>query len=324
MKLKSEELPAVSVIVIGRNEAQNLPVTIQSIRLMNYPQDRLEVIYVDTDSTDGSAGVARSLGLKVYEEHSDFPSAAKARNRGWREAKYDIVHFVDGDMVVDPFYLEQAVKHLEQDHVACVIGQLWERHASNNIIAHILDYSWKVKELGSVNAPGAGGTFIKSILQEIGGYNSDLLRGEETELGFRLRELGYRILMIDHIMGTHDYGIHSVRGLCVRFYRIGHNFANVLLLPPSASLAAERRSAQRSAIEGIFAVFIFVGLACFRLWHIFPVLPILLASYVLARYWQPARLRYLRISYFMLDYFFKPVVWFGMAKKLFTQWILRR
>jgi cellulose synthase/poly-beta-1,6-N-acetylglucosamine synthase-like glycosyltransferase len=318
------DLPSISMVIIGRNEAKNLPNCIQSIREMEYPKDLYEVLYVDTDSCDGSPEIARSISVTVFEERSNLPTSGRARNRGWQEAKYDIVHFVDGDMTVDPFYLKQAVRYLKFDNVACVIGKLKELHSSHNFFSRIFEYPWKVKQTGFVDAPGAGGTFKKSVLQRVGGYKGNLLRGEEPELGFRLRDLGYRILMIDHVMGTHDYGIHTIGELCVHFQRIGRNFANVLLLPPSTSLAAERHSAQRSLIEGILAIFVLVGMAYFYLWHFIPVLPILLASYVLARYWQPARLRYLRISYFMLDYFFKPVVWFGMGKYLFTHWMQRR
>ena len=318
------ELPGVSIVVIGRNEAGNLPKCIQSIREMEYPKNLYEVLYVDTGSCDGSPDIARSLSVIVSEVHNDLRTPGSARNRGWQEARYEIVHFVDGDMTVDPCYLKEAVKYLMFDNVACVIGKLIEEHSSHNLVSFIFEYPWKIRQAGFVDAPGAGGTFKKAVLQQVGGYRGNLMRGEEPELGMRLRDLGYRILMLEHPMGTHDYGIHNVRDLCTRFQEIGNNFASILLLPPSSSLAAERLSAQRSAIEGVLAASILVGLMSFRLWHLFPVFPILLALYVLTRYWQPARFRYSRISYFMLDYFLKPVVWFGMATYLFSRWMLHR
>ena len=79
-----DTLPCVSVVIIGRNEAENLPACIQSIGEMDYLQDSLELMYVDTDSTDGSPDVARSLGVTVYKEHGNVPSPGRAHNRGWR------------------------------------------------------------------------------------------------------------------------------------------------------------------------------------------------------------------------------------------------
>jgi GT2 family glycosyltransferase len=286
---------------------------------MNYPQDRLEVIYVDTDSSDGSPDVARALGVMVYEEHSDFPSPGRARNRGWREARYEIVHFVDGDMTVDPEYLREAVRHLGQDHVACVIGRLRERRASHNLLTHILEYPWEVKQPGFVDAPGAGGTFLKSVLADVGGYNPYFLRGEESELGHRLRSHGHRILLLNQVMGTHDYNIRTPGQLWARYCSIGRSFAKVLQLSPSASMAAERRAARRHLVQGVLALLLLVGLLALGLWWAILLTPLLLSLYVVVRYWRPTQLRGLRIAYFMLEYFLKPAVWFGMAHFAITR-----
>jgi len=307
-------LPCVSIVIIGRNEAKNLPSCIMSIREMEYPQDRYEIIYVDTDSADGSPAVARSLGIKVCEEHSDFPSPGRARNRGWREAKYDVVHFVDGDIVVDPHYLTTAVACLGGDGVACVIGRLQERNAADNLITRILEYPWKVRRPGDIDSPGAGGTFLKSALAEVGGYRFDLFRGEETELGARLRDRGYRVLLIDHSMGTHDYGIRHIGGLWGRYKNIGRSFAQVLRLKPSSSIAAERQAAMRTLVQGSLAIVGIAVVLLFGNWRIFLAAPVLLSLYIVVRYWQPRHLRRLRIAYFMMEYFFKPAIWTGMIQ----------
>jgi glycosyltransferase involved in cell wall biosynthesis len=302
------------MVIIGRNEAENLPACIRSIRDMDYPQDRLEVMYVDTDSTDGSPGVARSLGVTVFEEHSSFPSPGRARNRGWREANHDLVHFVDGDMTVEPSYLRAALRYLGQDRVVCVFGQLQERNARHNPISRVLQYPGQAKQPGYVHAPAAGGTFLKSALEEAGGYNPDLLRGEETEIGYRLSLRGYRILLIEQPMGTHDFGIRGIAGLWMRYRNAGRAFARILQLPDSPSLAAEKRAARRTLIQGLLAVPALLCVLLLGLWRLVLLVPPLLALYVLVRYWQPAEQREVRIGYFMLEYFFKPAIWAGMVQ----------
>lgn len=307
-------LPLVSVVVIGRNEAKNLPSCIRSIRKMSYSQDRLEVMYVDTDSTDGSSDVASSLGVKVYEEHSDFPSPGRARNRGWREAHHDLVHFVDGDMTVAPSYLVEAVTYLGADNVVCVIGRLEEHGSPHSLLSTALEYPWKSRQPGFVDAPGAGGTFLRTALAEIGGYNPEILKGQETELGRRLRACGYRILMIDRPMGVHDYQIDGFRDLWQRSATIGRSFARVLHLPPSESLASEQRAARRSLLQGVIAICAGGAMLLLGLWWVLLISILLLGPYVVVRYWRPAALRSQRIPYFLLDYYFKPAVWFGMVR----------
>ena len=323
--MNPDSLPCVSVVIIGRNEAKNLPACIQSIREMDYPQERLEVMYVDTESNDGSPEVARSLGVTVYEEHSDLPSAGLARNRGWREAKYEIIHFVDGDMTVAASYLRQAVLHLGLDGVACVIGRLDERRKHSSLIADTLHYTWRSKQPGLVDAPGAGGTFLKSALADVGGYDPRVPKVEETELGFRLRAKGYRILMIDVMMGTHDYDIQTLGQLVRWFLYMGHCCGAVLCVPPKPSLANGRIRARNLLIQAILGVVTIGAVLVSHQWWVLPLLPLVLLLYVIVRYWNrdvPSR-RWETIRYYELVYFAKPIILMGMAQ-YWWQRILRK
>ena len=58
----TENLPPISVVVIGRNEGQRLVRCLKSVRAADYPPDRIELIYVDSNSSDGSAAAAEELG----------------------------------------------------------------------------------------------------------------------------------------------------------------------------------------------------------------------------------------------------------------------
>jgi len=318
----AEELPPVSIVIIGRNESRNLPGCIASIRAMDYPPDRLEVLYVDTDSKDGSPRIARALGVTVYEEHSVFPSAARARNRGWREARHPIVHFVDGDLIVDPGYLRQAVCALGRDGVACVSGRRDERNGEGQLLARILTYPWLIQRPGYVDAPAAGGTFLKGALEAVGGYNADVLRGEETELGMRLRGAGYRILSIDRRMATHSLHdqVGGIRGLWSRYRGNGRSYARVLQLPPSPSLAPFQRAGRRSLLQAIVCVPVLIALVLSRFRVLIALLPPMLGAYVTARYWQPSDYRRLRIAYYMVEYAGKPATWTGIVTSLWGDW----
>ncbi len=310
----NEALPPVTIVIIGRNEAENLPACIQSVRAMNYPQDRLEILYVDTDSTDGSPDVARALGVRVYEEHSDFPSPGRARNRGWREARHSIVHFIDGDMTIAPDYLRRAVTRLGAHKVGCVFGLLEERYRDQSWLSRLMHYRWAVKSPGYIDAPGAGGTFLKSVLAEVGGYNPNILQGEETELGFRVRQRNYKILLIDEVMGVHDYAIHTLGDWLRRAYRgTGYSFGRILQLPPTPGLVEAQRGARRNLIQGALALAAVSLCLITRAWRVLILVPLGLPVYVALKYWQPAERRWLRIAYFMLDYVAKPVIWAGMV-----------
>ncbi|MEK8017909.1 MAG: glycosyltransferase, partial [Candidatus Parabeggiatoa sp.] len=79
--------PQLSVVIIGRNEGQRLVDCIRSVQAINDPPKNMEIIYVDSDSTDGSPAQAKALGAKVRVVHPERPAAAIGRNAGWRVAQ---------------------------------------------------------------------------------------------------------------------------------------------------------------------------------------------------------------------------------------------
>lgn len=199
--------PNVSVVVIGYNEADNLLRTFTAIRNMNYPLEFIELIYVDSGSTDCSVQIAQKFTSRIFIEDI-WPSAARNRNRGLFESKFDIVHFVDGDVNLHPDYLYEAVLRITGHEAQCVFGNLKE--LTNNKWDSILIHDYQNRIHGYVDSPGAGGTFLKNSLIAINGWDERIPRGEEIELGIRFREAGYKILFINRLMGLHDYGVKNI------------------------------------------------------------------------------------------------------------------
>ncbi len=316
-----KHIPCVSIVIIGRNEADNLSECIRSVLNIDYPADRFEVIYVDTGSTDNSMEIARSLNIRAVEEHGEFPSPGLARNRGIKEAQHEIIHFVDGDMTMDPGYLRKAVGFLSVDRIACVIGNVLERGSDRNFLARVLNYPWSVRESGFVDAPGGGGTFLRSALEITGGYNPLILKGQETELGYRLRAKGYRIYMIDHTMGVHDYGIDSLNGLVKRSYLMGISYGMVMTMSRERSYGDLFRRARNLILQGVvFLALVLFLLVTGRILFVL-ALPLLTALYVVARYYREIfrNKNLYGYAYYLLMHLNKPVVLLGM-----TTFFLRR
>ena len=58
----------------------------------------IEIVVVDNNSEDGTPGVARSKGATVV--HEPVQGISRARNTGARNAKGDVLVFVDADVIV--------------------------------------------------------------------------------------------------------------------------------------------------------------------------------------------------------------------------------
>ena len=119
----------LGIVTIGRNEGDRLRRCLTSIVGRGLP-----VVYVDSNSTDGSAQLARSLGAEVVELDPCRPiGVPRARNEGFErlsqidpEIKY--VQFVDGDCEMVDGWLEEGMRVLlERPEVGLVTGRRRER-----------------------------------------------------------------------------------------------------------------------------------------------------------------------------------------------------
>jgi glycosyltransferase involved in cell wall biosynthesis len=55
----------VSVVITTKNEEKNIANCLESIKRQTYPQNRIEIIVVDNNSTDGTKEIARKYTKKV-------------------------------------------------------------------------------------------------------------------------------------------------------------------------------------------------------------------------------------------------------------------
>lgn len=313
-------LPAVSIVIIGRNEAGNIKECIMSAFEMDYPQDLLEIIYVDTGSTDGSQAIAMTTGAKVVAVATTAPSAALARNSGLTASRNQVVHFIDGDMTIEPGYLKKAVNRLAYGDVASVIGRMEEKHADTNWISRMLNVDWLNKEEGYINAPGGGGTFMKAALEKIGGYNSCLTVAEETDVGVRLRDAGYRVYLLNDVMAIHDYGVNSFSALLMRIYGSGRGRFRILVcdnVPQEIrkwSWALPKQAAAFLAIIFLLQISGFSNLALLLIL----AYPLAYLARVIISDWKHIITRKHGLDAFLYSYIYyitKPLVLLGMVRE---------
>jgi len=214
------------VVVIGRNEGPRLRRCLESLAdIAGF------VVYVDSGSTDGSVELARGLGAEVVElDRSEPFTAARARNAGFERLmriapQTELVQFVDGDCELVAGWIEQAAAALCQwRDVAIVCGRRRERYRDHSPYNRLCDIEWDTP-IGETSA--CGGDFLAraQALQRVGGFNPELIAGEEPELCLRLRRTGWRIVRIDAEMTLHDAQMDRLGQWWRRAVRSGHAYA---------------------------------------------------------------------------------------------------
>lgn len=230
------KIPQLSVVIIGRNEGQRLVDCIRSVQAMNNSPENMEIIYVDSDSTDGSPERAKTLGVQVLVVHPERPAAAIGRNAGWRAATAPFILFLDGDTILNPDFVKAALPSFDDPVVAVVCGHLRERFPYASLYQRVMDLDW-FSQPGVSEFCGGIALIRRAVLEEVNGFDSRLIAGEEPEMCQRIRIHNYLILHIDQEMALHDLAITYWSQYWQRAIRTGHAYAEIFTLLRKSSLA---------------------------------------------------------------------------------------
>lgn len=244
--------PVVSVVVIGRNEGQRLVACLKSIKEVTLP---IELIYVDSNSQDGSPETAEGLGAKVLRVNPQRPCAAIGRNAGWRVATAPYILFLDGDTLLHPDFLQLALNEMADDTVAVVWGHRREMYPEHSLYNRVLDLDW-IYPAGISEFCGGDTLMRRDILEQVDGFSENLIAGEEPELCQRIRAQGKIILHIDQPMTRHDLAMTQFNAYWKRALRAGHAYAEVSQRMKNTAFPLWRNDCRRNAIH----VMVLIGL----------------------------------------------------------------
>lgn len=241
----------VGVVVIGRNEGERLRRCLASLAELPIR------IYVDSASSDGSVAMARGLGVEVIElAEPPRLTAARGRNAGFAalaasHPQLEFVQFVDGDCEVQPGWIAAGVAALDADPgLALVFGRRRERFPDRSIYNALCDDEWNVP-VGKARACGGDILCRVAPLKTIGGYDEDMIAGEDPDMSTRLRKAGWRLRRIPAEMTLHDAAILSFGQWWKRATRAGHAFAELSDRHPDVSDPPWRRRCRSIIAWGV-------------------------------------------------------------------------
>ncbi len=241
------------MVVIGRNEGERLARCLASAISMRPWPGPMEMVYVDSGSSDGSPEAATAAGVRVIRLNSNHPTAALGRNAGWRAAgNADFILFLDGDTLLDPDFPGAALAAMQANpDVAAVWGHRREINPAQSIYTRVFDLDW-IYPPGNSAFCGGDVLMRRDVLESAGGYDEELIAGEEPELCRRMCAGGWRILHIDHAMTGHDLGMTSFRQYWMRSKRTGYALAKVSARFRHTQEPLWREESRNNLVRGFF------------------------------------------------------------------------
>jgi glycosyltransferase involved in cell wall biosynthesis len=254
----------LSIVVPCRNEAKHIEGFLDSLLAQDLPPDwQTEILVADGMSTDGTRGVlrayaGRSPSVRIIDNPDQIVSTGL--NAAIQEAEGEIVVRMDAHTTYAPDYIRECVAALESTGAENVGGP-WRavgRGAVSEAIAaafrspfctgggkaHDPDYEGEVDTVYL-------GCWRRSVFERAGLFDPELVRNQDDEFNFRLRQWGGRIWQSPRIRSS-----YTPRGSLVALFRqyLQYGYWRVAVIRKHRSLAAWRH-----AVPPLFVASIVLG-----------------------------------------------------------------
>lgn len=190
----NSDAPVASVVLIAYNEEKRLPACLWSLsnNKCKYP---VEIIGIDNNSSDRTAEVYSTLGVRFFKEERKGPGYA--RNRGLAEAKGKILICIDSDTIYPEQYLEIMIDSFNKPGVVAV-SSLYSFIPDKQFPVYKLFFYELLRDIHifllSFQSPERcirGSVFAHNTAlgREIG-YRVNIKRGEDGSLAYALKDFG--------------------------------------------------------------------------------------------------------------------------------------
>ena len=180
----------VSVIIPTLNEASYLGDCLRSIAAQNF--DGIpEVIVVDGRSADTTVSIAKKYADKVIVEPKR--TIAAGRQAGAAAASGDILVFTDADSRPPEDWLSTLTGAFADSNVVSSYGALamYDYKKTGVVLSSLMSAYLYWADVFEIPAGAGSNMAVRAdAFRKVGGFNTDLVTGEDIELQKRLKKVG--------------------------------------------------------------------------------------------------------------------------------------
>ena len=232
----SETLPLVSVVMPVRDEAGFIARNLEAVLAQDWPHDRLEILVADGMSEDGTRDIVRQFAAtngNGIVQLVDNPGRIMptGTNAAIRRSRGDVILLLGGHASLPRDYIRTCVGQLMKTDADCVGGAMISvgDGATGETIAAAMSSPYGIGNSGF--RTGAGdearpadtvpfGTYRRRVFERIGLFNPNMVRHQDYEFNWRLRESGGTILLLPGLKATYHVR-PSLKALWRQYWQYG-------------------------------------------------------------------------------------------------------
>ncbi len=190
-------MPKVSVILPVYNGEDFLKEAIESILSQTFTD--FEFIIIDDGSTDGTSAILKDyqkIDNRIIVHQYDHRGLIQTLNEGCRLAHGDYIARMDADDISMPERLEKQVNYLEKNPdigvLGCGVKIIDSRGKEIKIIRFPKEHGvlkWRLCFYNALTFAHPAVIMRRTLIEEVGGYNSEAIHSEDYELWRQLSKL---------------------------------------------------------------------------------------------------------------------------------------
>lgn len=217
----------VSITVPCLNEVGYIERCVRSLFNQSYNKALISVFVADGMSTDGTRAILEKIQIEfpqLFIIDNQARVTPVALNLGLKASEAPIQIIFGAHAEADFRFVEECVKCLEENPHAALVGgvisNVYETPTSE-VIGKAMSSVFGVGNAHFRTGTAEGevdtvafGAYRKSILEEVGYFDEDLVRNQDDELSYRILKAGHKIVLSRKIQST-----YFVRGSYSKLYK---------------------------------------------------------------------------------------------------------
>lgn len=180
--------PRVSVVITAKNEGKYIGSSLRSLECQTFKD--FEIIVSDAESRDDTVKIAKRHADKVIVAKTNVSAG---RNLGAKNARGEILVFIDADTILLPDTLEKIVGAFKNRKVVGATCPLMPLTVEARYVWVYMFYSNFARATIRLKRPQIAGTFCayrKDAFEKVGGFDEHVGMLEDFHLSQRIAALG--------------------------------------------------------------------------------------------------------------------------------------